>query len=154
MERGDYNSGSDYVLEFGEMRFRFSHGDFAGRAEAAARELGLLPDRPLFGLERDDLAALVVDGEPVADPHTKLGEHLRDLWPELVELPDGSKGAAHWLRRLMFRQAWIDQRILEGEIEPVFTRRRGFVYVDPNRCVEHREIKLSPAPSFAAHRYG
>jgi hypothetical protein len=33
--RGNYDSGSDYVLEYGELRFSFNEQDFAERVEQA-----------------------------------------------------------------------------------------------------------------------
>ena len=46
--RGNYESGSDYVLEYGELRFAFNEDDFAQRVEQAAVKLdfvdaGLMP---------------------------------------------------------------------------------------------------------------
>ena len=35
--RGNYESGSDYVLEYGELRFTFNERDFTERVEQAAR---------------------------------------------------------------------------------------------------------------------
>lgn len=153
MERGNYNSGSDWILEFGSMRFTFSEPDLSRRVEQAARELELLPERDLYDLEREDLVALMIDGEPRESPATKFGAHLRDHWDEIQDPACREWGLPHWLRRLVFRQAWIDQRILEGELEPKFTRRRGFVYVDPFRTVEDREVKLSKVPSFEEYAY-
>ena len=37
--RGNYDSGSDYVLEYGELRFSFNEEDFAQRVEQAAVKL-------------------------------------------------------------------------------------------------------------------
>src|SRR5688500_14934661 len=37
--RGNYESGSDYVLEYGELRFAFNEEDFAQRVEQAAVKL-------------------------------------------------------------------------------------------------------------------
>ena len=37
--RGNYDSGSDYVLEYGEFRFSFNENDFAQRVEQAAVKL-------------------------------------------------------------------------------------------------------------------
>ena len=34
--RGNYESGSDYVLEYGELRFTFNERDFTERVEQAA----------------------------------------------------------------------------------------------------------------------
>ena len=39
--RGNYESGSDYVLEYGELRFAFNEEDFAQRVEQAAVKLAL-----------------------------------------------------------------------------------------------------------------
>ena len=34
--RGNYDSGQDYVLEYGELRFTYNERDFAERVEQAA----------------------------------------------------------------------------------------------------------------------
>ena len=72
--RGNYESGSDYVLEYGELRFTFNERDFTERVEQAASKLGFV-DGPLGDDEREDLVNLAVNGE-VADPHSDLGEHI------------------------------------------------------------------------------
>ena len=38
-KRGNYDSGSDYVLEYGELRFTFNEQDFRQRVEQAAIKL-------------------------------------------------------------------------------------------------------------------
>ena len=40
--RGNYESGSDYVLEYGELRFAFNEEDFGQRVEQAAVKLGFV----------------------------------------------------------------------------------------------------------------
>ena len=40
--RGNYESGSDYVLEYGELRFTFNERDFTERVEQAAIKLGFV----------------------------------------------------------------------------------------------------------------
>ena len=43
--RGNYESGSDYVLEYGELRFTFNERDFTERVEqAAGKEGGGMPE--------------------------------------------------------------------------------------------------------------
>ncbi len=38
----------------------------------------------------------------------------------------------HWLRRLVFRGAWLDQRVKEGELGVAFDEQTGsFAYVQP-----------------------
>src|SRR4051794_22674222 len=102
IRRGNYDSGQDYVLEYGELRFTFNERDFAERVEQAGRKLGFVGAR-LRDTELEDLVNLTVNGE-VADPASALGEHVNDCWPELVGPADRS--LVHWLRRLVFRSAW------------------------------------------------
>ena len=64
--RGNYESGSDYVLEYGELRFTFNERDFTERVEQAASKLGFV-DGPLGDDEREDLVNLAVNGE-VTEP--------------------------------------------------------------------------------------
>src|SRR3954447_5977426 len=112
MRRGNYDSGQDYVLEYGELRFTFNERDFSERVEQAARKLGFVGGR-LDPTELEDLVNLAVNGE-IQDPASGLGEHVNDCWPELVGPADRS--LVHWLRRLVFRSAWLDQRAKEGEL--------------------------------------
>ena len=43
--RGNYDSGQDYVLEYGELRFTFNERDFSERVEQAALKLGFVGGR-------------------------------------------------------------------------------------------------------------
>src|SRR6202011_2905093 len=81
-KRGNYSSGEDFVLEYGELRFTFNERDFRERCEQAARKLGFLPGA-VEEDEAEDLINLVVNGE-VTDPASALGEHVNDCWSELV----------------------------------------------------------------------
>ena len=40
--RENYDSGEDFVLEYGELRFTFNERDFAERCEQAALKLGFV----------------------------------------------------------------------------------------------------------------
>src|SRR3954467_12634587 len=104
--RGNYDSGDDFVLEYGELRFTFSERDFGERCEQAARKLGFVSG-VLGAEEAEDLVNLVVNGE-VTNPASGLGEHVNDCWPELVGPAERTQ--VHWLRRLIFRSAWLGQR--------------------------------------------
>jgi hypothetical protein len=147
--RGNYDSGEDFVLEYGELRFTFNERDFAERCEQAARKLGFVREH-LADREREDLVNLAVNGE-IQDPASKLGEHVNDCWPELVGPADRS--LVHWLRRLVFRSAWLDQRVKEGELSVAFDERTlQFAYVQPDRNDE--AIELAPEPSWAKVAYG
>jgi hypothetical protein len=86
----------------------------------------------------------VINGE-VAEPVSALGEHVNDCWPELVG--PGERSLVHWLRRLVFRGAWLDQRVKEGEFDVRLDESAGaFVYVRPDRAGE--PIRLAPEPSW------
>src|SRR3954465_8187361 len=140
--RGNYDSGQDYVLEYGELRFTFNEDDFSERVEQAARKLGFVAGR-LDGTELEDLVNLAVNGE-VQDPASGLGEHVNECWPELVG--PGERSLVHWLRRLVFRSAWLDQRVKEGELDVVFNEvTSSFGYVQPEH--QHEPIELSPHPT-------
>ncbi len=146
--RGNYDSGEDFVLEYGELRFTFNEQDFAERCEQAALKVGFVCGR-LGEPELEDLVNLAVNGE-VQDPHSSLGEHVNDCWPELVGPADRS--LVHWLRRLVFRSAWLDQRVKEGELDIAFdTDSSTFAYIQPDRNDE--PIELAPEPSWERVAY-
>ncbi len=146
--RGNYESGSDYVLEYGELRFTFNERDFTERVEQAATKLGFV-DGPLGLDEREDLVNLAVNGE-VHEPHSELGEHINLCWGDLHG--PSERSLVHWIRRLVFRGAWLDQRVLEGELEIVFDEQdHSFGYAQPDRDWEL--IELSPEPSWKRVAY-
>ena len=146
--RGNYDSGEDYVLEYGELRFTFNERDFSERCEQAARKLGFVRSA-LQGHEREDLVNLAVNGE-VPEPQSALGEHINDCWGDLNG--PSERSLVHWIRRLVFRGAWLDQRVMEGELEVVFDEQtHTFGYAQPDRNFEL--IELSPEPSWRRVAY-
>jgi hypothetical protein len=146
--RGNYESGTDYVLEYGELRFTFNERDFSERVELAGSKLRFV-ELPLAPAEQDDLVNLTVNGE-VGEPTSELGSHVNEHWAELVG--PAERSLVHWLRRLVFRGAWLDQRVKEGELELVFDDRElSFGYAQPDRGFEL--IELSPEPSWAQVAY-
>ena len=146
--RGNYESGSDYVLEYGELRFTFNERDFTERVEQAAIKLGFIPS-PLDEPEREDLVNLAVNGE-VADPASELGEHINARWGELHG--PSERSLVHWLRRLVFRGAWLDQRVKEGELDVAFEAgSQTFTYVQPDRGGQ--PVELAPEPSWGRVAY-
>ena len=141
--RGNYESGSDYVLEYGELRFTFTERDFTERVEQAATKLGFV-DGPLGLDEREDLVNLAVNGE-VHEPHSELGDHINLCWGDLHG--PSERSLVHWIRRLVFRGAWLDQRVKEGELDIWFDEEsNSFVYIQPDR--DNEPIELGPAPSW------
>ena len=146
--RGNYESGADYVLEYGELRFSFNERDFAQRVEQAAVKLDFVR-QGLDDHELEDLLELAVNGE-IGEPTSSLGEHINEHWTELVG--PASRSLVHWIRRLVFRGAWLDQRVKEGELDVVFDdASHSFGYVQPERDAE--PIELSREPSWAGLAY-
>ena len=140
--RGNYESGSDYVLEYGELRFSFNEGDFSQRVEQAAVKLDFT--NPGLGPEElHDLVELAVNGE-IRESASALGEHVNDNWGELVT--GSQRSLVHWIRRLVFRGAWLDQRVKEGELDIVFDEaRQSFGYIQPDRGPEMIELAKEPS---------
>src|SRR5512143_4281990 len=60
--RGNYESGADYVLEYGELRFSFNEQDFAQRVEQAAVKLDFVR-QGLDEHELEHVLELAVNGE-------------------------------------------------------------------------------------------
>ena len=146
--RGNYDSGQDFVLEYGELRFTFNERDFSERCEQAAVKLGFVDGR-LGEAEIEDLVNLVVNGE-VQDPTSALGEHVNDCWPDLVG--PAERSLVHWLRRLVFRSAWLDQRVKEGELDVAYDADTlSFAYIQPDR--DREPIELAPEPSWTRVAY-
>ncbi len=147
-KRGNYDSGEDYVLEYGDLRFTFNEEDFRQRVEQAAVKLQFV-DPGLEEEELEDLVTLAVNGE-IRDPQSSLGEHVNARWQELVGPADRS--LVHWLRRLVFRSAWLDQRVKEGELDVAFDESTNtFGYIQPER--DDEPIELSPEPNWGRVAY-
>lgn len=122
-----YASGDDFAIQVAGVCFRFSAADFASRVGAAAARLRFVPCESLGAGELEDLVALTAYGA-IAAPASDLAGHVVEHTDELLGFPED---LVHWLRRLVFRGAWLDQQIAEGVVEPVFDGRHGFGY----RCV-------------------
>jgi hypothetical protein len=140
----NYTSGDDYVIEFLGYRFGFNGGDFEERVTAAAVKLGLLAANELDDDETADLVELAADGR-IADPRSGLGQYLVRHW-EQVSLVEG-ESLVYWLRKLVFRGAWLDHRIKEGLLEVAWHEEEGdFTYRDPNGGPAL--LELAPVPSW------
>jgi hypothetical protein len=130
------------------LRFAFNEEDFAQRVEQAAVKLDFV-DQGLDLEELEDLLNLAVNGE-IRDCASPLGDHINEYWMELVGPADRS--LVHWLRRLVFRGAWLDQRVKEGELDVVFDPdTQSFGYSQPER--DEELIELSPEPSWGRLAY-
>ena len=140
----NYCSGEDYILEFRSFRYGFNSLDFRQRVELASIELDLVPACALDDEERTDLVHLVASGSLEA-PVSPLGEYLVDRGEEVLR--HNGECLIYWLRELVFRGAWLDQRLLEDQLEVVFDEQRcTFVYYP--RGHRSREIGPPPHPSW------
>ena len=119
----NYSSGNDYVVEFLGYRFAFSETDFEGRVVAAAVKLG------------------VVD-----QPASRLGRYLVRNW-ERVSLVEG-ESLVYWLRKLIFRGAWLDHQVKRGALEVVWDEDEAeFAYQHPGGGGRPL-LELAPVPSW------
>jgi hypothetical protein len=140
----NYTSGEDYAVEFLGYRFSFGVQDFEERVTAAAVKLGLLGGNELDDDETGDLVELVERGS-IEEPRSALGRYLVRHW-ERLSLVDG-ESLVYWLRKLVFRGAWLDHRVKEGLLEVAWDDSQAdFAYADPNggRAL----LELAPVPSW------
>ena len=146
MRDEQYRSGADYRLDFLGRLYEFSRTDFEQRLVAAARRLGLTDGAGLDGSETADLVDLAVAGR-IDTPRTPFGRHLVSA-ARAVQRRDGAD-LVYWLRKLVFRSAWIDHRVRHGLVEARFEEAHGsFSYlVDGHRLPysDDRDVPRWPA---------
>jgi hypothetical protein len=129
VSEANYSSGDDYVVEFQEYCFEFNAADFEQRVTAAAVRLGLVRGN---GLDEEEIADLVQLTEKgwIADPRSGLGRYLVRHW-ERISLVEG-ESLVDWLRRLVFRGAWLDHRVKQELLEVAWEDDTAeFTYRDP-----------------------
>jgi hypothetical protein len=124
----NYSSGNDYIVEFLGYRFAFGAPDFEGRVVAAAVKL----------------VALAAQGV-IEEPASRLGRYLVRNW-ERVSLVDG-ESLVYWLRKLIFRGAWLDHQVKRGGLEVVWDDEDDeFAYQHPGGG--RPLLELAPVPSW------
>jgi hypothetical protein len=141
---GNYASGDDVTLEFLGYRYAFGTRDFEERVTAAAVRLGLIGSNDLDEEEVADLVELAADGR-IAAPRSSLGAYLVRHWERLA-LVDG-ESLVYWLRKLVFRGAYLDHRVKEGLLEVAWDDESAeFGYAEPHggRAL----LELAPTPSW------
>ena len=146
---GNYHSGDDYVVEFLGYRFSFSSEDFEERVTAAAVRLGLVSSPELDEDETADLVELV-ERDAIGTPRSALGEYLERHWDALAL--DRGESLVYWLKKLVFRGAWLDHRVKEGLLEVDWDEeRQDFTFADTNggRAL----LELLPTPSWHELQY-
>ena len=146
---GNYHSGDDYIVEFLGYRFSFNSVDFEERVTAAAVRLGLVSDPELDEDETADLVELV-ERDAIGAPRSPLGEYLVRHWDTLALVRGES--LVYWLKKLVFRSAWLDHRVKEGLLEVDWDdERQDFTFADTNggRAL----LELLPTPSWHELQY-
>ena len=88
--------------------------DFEQRVTAAAVKLGLLAGNELDDDETADLVELV-ERDAIEEPRSALGRYLVRHWED-ISLVEG-ESLVYWLKKLVFRGAWLDHRVKEGKLE-------------------------------------
>ena len=147
---GNYTSGDDYVVEFLGYRFSFNSLDFEERVTAAAIRLGLVAAGP--ELDEDETGDLVelVERDAIETPRSALGEYLVRHWDALALVRGES--LVYWLKKLVFRGAWLDHSVKEGLLEVGWDdERQDFTFADTNggRAL----LELLPTPSWHELQY-
>ncbi len=140
----NYVSGEDYVVEFLGYRFGFNALDFEERVTAAAVRLGLIGSNDLDEEETLDLVEIAADGQ-IVEARSALGRYLVRHWERLA-LQSG-ESLVYWLRKLVFRSAWLDHRVKEGLLEVSWDEvSADFGYAEPRggRAL----LELAPVPSW------
>ena len=87
----------------------------------------------------------IVDG-----PQSRLGRYLARNW-ERVSLVEG-ESLVYWLRKLVFRGAWLDHQVKRGALEVVWEEREAeFAYQHPGGG--RPLLELAPIPSWHELQY-
>ena len=141
----NYRSGDDIDLEFVGHRFGFSADDFAERVAAAAIRLELVGPGDLDDEESADLMDLALAGGFSSPPRSALGRDLQRRWDEVAVLRGES--LVYWLRKLVFRSAWLDHRVKLGLLDVRYDERAAdFRYGRPGS--ERPLVELAGFPSW------
>ncbi len=145
----NYASGTDFTLEFLGYRFSFGAQDFEERVTAAAVKLELIRSNDLDEGEINDLVELAADGR-IAVARSGLGAYLVRHW-ERIALVEG-ESLVYWLRKLVFRGAYLDQRVKDGLLEISWDEEIAeFGYAEPKggRAL----LELAPTPSWGQYQF-
>ena len=144
-----YCSGEDYEIEYLSYRLTFNRTDFEERVVAAAVKLRLVEANELDDDEIADLVELAARAW-IEEPQSSLGRYIVRHW-ERVSLVDG-ESLVYWLRRLIFRGAWLDHRVKEGLLDVAWEDNTGdFGYAEPEGS--RPLIDLQPVPSWRDLQY-
>ena len=145
----NYESGDDFLVEFLGYRFGFNAVDFEQRVSGAAVRLGLIASSELGRDALSDLVELTSEGS-IQKPRSALGRYVIKHW-DRVSLLEG-ESLVYWLRKLVFRGAWLDHRVKLGVLEIAWEESIGeFSYCDPKGGTTL--LELAPVPSWHGLQY-
>ena len=145
-----YDSGEDYRLEYASRYQTFNEVDFGQRAEFAARKLEVIEDA-LDEDELSDLVSLVINDE-IDEPQSSFGDHIIAHREEVTFNERTSTSLVHWLRNVVFRYAWLDQQVLDGELDLDFNALTGdFAYVQADQSRARADHDNTPSWSHVAY---
>ena len=128
--RGNYDSGEDFVLEYGELRFTFNERDFSERCEQAALKLGFVARPP----RRDRARGPRQPRRQRRDPGPGLRRSASTsttAGPSCAAPSDRS--LVHWLRRLVFRSRLAGPARQGGRARHRLRRRHAHLRLRPAR---------------------
>jgi hypothetical protein len=149
----NYRSGDDIDLEFVGHRFGFSADDFAERVAAAAVKLELVDAGDLDEEESADLLELATAGGFSSPPRSALGRYLQRRWDEVAVFRGES--LVYWLRKLVFRSAWLDHRVKLGLLDVRYDERAAdFRYGRPGAARPLVEVAAHPSWHAVGFRRG
>lgn len=138
MRTEEYHSGDDVELVYLDWTYRFAHDDFAQRVVAAAIDLDLVRT-PVDAASRADLVAIATTGD-VEGRHSPAADRIAALLAD-----ETGADPVYWLRKTVFRRAWLDHRIKLGLVEMQFDDRTGSFAPAPGPY---------PLPPAGAPRFG
>ena len=99
--------------------------------------------------ETEDIVALAAQGL-IEDPQSRFGRYLVRNW-ERVSLV-GGESLVYWLRKLIFRGAWLDHQVKRGALEVVWDEPEAeFAYQHPGGG--RPLLELAPVPSWHELQY-
>ena len=123
MSETNYASGDEYVVEFLGYRFGFNADDFEERITAAA--VRLRADRFQRPRRRRDRRSRRARGRTGGSPRRAASSAaISSRHWERVGLVEG-ESLVYWLRKLVFRGAWLDHRVKEGLLEVAWDEDSG-----------------------------
>ena len=81
----------------------------------------------------------------IEEPRSELGRYLVRHW-ERLSLVDG-ESLVYWLRKLVFRGAWLDHRVKDGRLDVAWDDGSlDFTYLEPGGT--RALLELAPVPSW------